>query len=96
MPRVLKTPFILSPEGGDELGELEEGKRLLGFPNAHVEVPFHPKWLSGKESACQCRRCGFDPWVRKITWRGYGNSLQYSAWKISWREEPGGLQSMRL
>ena len=27
------------------------------------------RWLSGKESACQCRRCGFDPWVRKICWR---------------------------
>ena len=25
-----------------------------------------PWWLSGKESACQCRRCGFDPWVRMI------------------------------
>ena len=27
---------------------------------------------SGKESACQCRRHkrpGFDPWVRKISWR---------------------------
>ena len=23
-----------------------------------------PRWLGGKESACQCRR--FDPWVRKI------------------------------
>ena len=22
----------------------------------------------GKESACQCRRCRFDPWVRKIPW----------------------------
>ena len=28
-----------------------------------------PGWLSGKESACQCRRHGFDPWVRKILWR---------------------------
>ena len=28
-----------------------------------------PWWLSGKESACQCRRCGFDPWVGKILWR---------------------------
>ena len=28
------------------------------------------RWcLSGKESACQCRRCGFDPWVGKIHWR---------------------------
>ena len=29
-------------------------------------------WLSGKESACQCkrhRRQGFDVWVRKIPWR---------------------------
>ena len=25
--------------------------------------------LNGKASACQCRRCGFDPWVRKIPWR---------------------------
>ena len=22
-----------------------------------------PSWLSGKESACQCRRHGFDPWA---------------------------------
>ena len=28
-----------------------------------------PWWLSGKESTCQCRRCGFDPWVGKIPWR---------------------------
>jgi len=25
-----------------------------------------PWWLSGKESACQCRRCGFDPCSGKI------------------------------
>ena len=24
---------------------------------------------SGKESAFQCRRCGLDPWLRKIPWR---------------------------
>ena len=31
-----------------------------------------PRWLSGKESACQCKRCRrleFDPWVRKIPWK---------------------------
>ena len=30
------------------------------------------RWLSDKESACQCRRCRrreFDPWVRKMLWR---------------------------
>ena len=25
-----------------------------------------PSWLSGNEPTCQCRRCGFDPWIRKI------------------------------
>ena len=25
--------------------------------------------FSGKESTCQCRRCRFDPWIRKIPWR---------------------------
>ena len=25
--------------------------------------------LSGKESACQFRRLGFDPWVGEIPWR---------------------------
>ena len=28
-----------------------------------------PRWFSGKETACQCKRHGFDPWVRKIPWR---------------------------
>ena len=28
-----------------------------------------PWWLQGKESVCQCKRCGFDPWVKKIPWR---------------------------
>ena len=30
-----------------------------------------PRWLSGEESTCQCRRhkrCRFNPWVRKIPW----------------------------
>ena len=26
-----------------------------------------PRWLSGKESTCQCRRCRFDSWVGKIS-----------------------------
>ena len=27
------------------------------------------RWLSGKESTCQCLRSGFSLWVRKIPWR---------------------------
>ena len=29
----------------------------------------HPRWLSGKESTCQCGRYSVDPQVRKISWR---------------------------
>ena len=28
-----------------------------------------PNGLADKESACQYRRCRFDPWLRKIPWR---------------------------
>ena len=31
-----------------------------------------PRWLSGRESTCQCKRCKsqtFDPWVGNIPWR---------------------------
>ena len=28
-----------------------------------------PRWLSDKEPTCQCKRHGFDPWVRQIPWR---------------------------
>ena len=35
-------------------------------PSAMIRLP---SWLSGKESACHCRRCKFNPFVRKIPWR---------------------------
>ena len=48
----------------------------------YIESNTHtPRWLSGKRSACQfrrCRRCEFDPWVGKIPWRRNSNPLQYS------------------
>ena len=28
-----------------------------------------PEWHSGKETCRRLKRCGFDPWVRKIPWR---------------------------
>jgi len=48
------------------------------------------RWLSGKESACQSRRHGFDSWVRKIPpGGGNGSPLQYSCLVTPWTEEPG-------
>ena len=33
------------------------------------ELGGFPGGANGKEPACQCRRCGFDPWAGKIPWR---------------------------
>ena len=39
-------------------------------PNASTSILYGlPWWLSGKESACQCSRHGFNPWAGKIPWR---------------------------
>ena len=67
---------------------------LLGISTFLSDV--RTRWLSGNESACQRRRrrrCGFDPWVGKISWIGNGNPLQDSCLEIPWTGEPGGLQS---
>ena len=37
-----------------------------------------PRWHSSKESACQCRRCEFDPWAQRSPGEGNRNPLQYS------------------
>ena len=53
----------------------------------------------GKEPTYQCRRlkrCGFDLWVRKISWRRKWQLTPILAWRVSWTEEPCQLQSMGL
>ena len=48
------------------------------------------RWLSGKESAYQFRRCGFDPWARKIPLeKEMATHSNILAWKIPWTEEAG-------
>ena len=44
-------------------------KALLSCRCCSIEESGLPWCLSGKESACPCRRYGFNPWVRKIPWR---------------------------
>ena len=39
---------------------------LLKTCYSHYRLPW---WPGSKEFTCQCRRHGFDPWVRKIPWR---------------------------
>ena len=52
------------------------------------------RWLGGKESACQCRICGFDLWVGKIPWRKKSNPLQYSCLEKSMNRGAGRIQSL--
>ena len=54
-----------------------------------------PLWLRDKESACQCRRHGFNPWVRKDPLeKEMATHSGILAWRIPWAEEPGSLQSI--
>ena len=49
--------------------------------------------LSGKEFACQCRRCRYDPWSGRSL--GKRNAtLHHLPWEIPKTEDNGGLQSM--
>ena len=73
---------------------------LLNFTHAAIKSSTRgfPGGTSGKEPTCQCRRhkrCGFNPWIRKIPWRRAWHS-SILAWGIPWTEEPGGLQSIGL
>ena len=51
--------------------QIQEAQRTSGriisspLPQAYR----FPRWLSGKESTCQCRRHRFNPWVGRIPWR---------------------------
>ena len=74
------------------------GLQRVGHDSATFTFTFQgfPMQLDGKESTCQCRSHGFDPWVRKVPWRRKWELTCSSilAWKIPCTEEPGRLQSM--
>ena len=74
----------------DEVWDLQEKHITCHGVNVHLEIGL-PCWLSGKESACQCRRWGFDPQVGKIPWRrGWSTPV------VSDPQRPHGLQPSRL
>ena len=50
---------------------------ILAFLSLYMKSWF-PGWLRSKESVCQCRRCGFNPWVEKIPWRRKQQPTPYS------------------
>ena len=61
---------------------------------SHVGIP---RWLSGKESACHCRRHRFNPWVGQIPWRrAWQPTPVFLPGEYLWMEETGRLQSIGL
>jgi len=68
------------------VGILREGKRLT-FCIWWVRITQKglPLWLSGKETAWQCRKLGLDPWVRKNPLKKeMATHPRILAWKIPW------------
>ena len=55
-----------------------------------------PRWLSGKESACQCIDMGSIPGQEDPPKKEMSIHSSSLAWEIPWTEKPGGLQSMGL
>ena len=53
-----------------------------------------PRWLTGKESACQAGDLGSVPGSGRSPGGGNGGPSSILAWEIPWTEEPGGLESM--
>ena len=89
--RLLPLPFLFS--------YLATFIPLFPSPSLFSSISL-PRWRTGKESSCQCRRCerhGFDPWVGRIPWRRkWQCTLVFLPGEPPWREEPGGLQPMGL
>ena len=55
------------------------------------ELQGFPGGSDSKESACNAGRPGSIPGLGRSPGEGNGNPLQYSAWRIPWTEEPGGV-----
>ena len=69
------------------MGEKKNNSKIYLSFSVPYTILSLPRWRSGKESACQCRRCGFDPWVGKIPWR--------RKWQMAPMFLPGESQEQR-
>ena len=55
-----------TPKGSQTSLSLSCPWRLTQSQELALRNPGPPRWLSGKESTCQCRRHRFDPWSGRI------------------------------
>ena len=61
------------------------------------EVTGLPRWLSGKESACQAGDSGWIPELgRSSGEKEMATHSSILAWEISWTEDPGGYQGITV
>ena len=78
----LKNPRNRGARGAAVYGVAQSWTRLKRLSSSSSSVLIGlPRWCSGKESTCQCRkhkRCRLNPWVGKICWRRKCNPLHYS------------------
>ena len=63
--RLFVTPWTVAYQPSPSMG-FSRQEYWSGVPSGSGGLP---RWFSANESACSCRRLGFDPWVRKIPWR---------------------------
>ena len=61
-------PFFVSPH----ITGLFKEVSLFMYNICYLEYMGLPRWLNGKESACQHRRHRFNHWVRNMPWRRKG------------------------
>ena len=85
-------------EGETDQGNSVGRQALLEHRNSNRLSPCQSWGLlgntRGKDSACQWRRCGFNPWVRKISWRrSWQPTSVFLPGESAWTEEPGRLYS---
>ena len=71
---------------------------ILLVPNTLASLEYvymgFPGGSDGKESACKCRKPGFDPWVGKIPWRRQWLPTPYSCLENSM--DRGARQAMSM
>ena len=83
-----------------EKESVKSGSKISGFSvirKGSPSVEGFLWWLRWYRVHLQCRRPGFNPWVRKIPLEeGMATHSSILSWEIPWTEEPGGLQSMGL
>ena len=81
-PHSVKSLMMLLVSGGDAIWDESVVTQEL------------PRWLSGKESACNARDMNSVPGWEDNLEKEMTTHSSILAWKIPWTEEPGGVKSM--